>query len=173
MSPDQKLTPRLESVLKAISNYIQEFGKPPYHYNQKLVEETGYSSNNITNIKSELRALNFVNGDSDLTSVGKEYIRKYFGPFIVSGVEVRVQGSVRAGPKNELFADFDRLDRPSKNTKTIPDVSSETDTFALVVQGQSMTELGIFPNDLVIVEYKEFVVARASRPYSYKIFTSY
>ncbi|MGA7193303.1 MAG: hypothetical protein WBW94_06695, partial [Anaerolineales bacterium] len=110
---------------------------------------------NITNIKGELRILRLINDDSDLTPVGIEYIRKYFGPFVVKAVEVRVQGTVTAGPEKNLFADLATLDIPSNHKEKIPNVSPEKNTFALIVVGQSMLELGIYPNDLVIIEHRD------------------
>lgn len=149
------LTPRLHEVLKAIHDYIEEFGKPPYRDNQWIAEKTGYTSNHITNIKSELKKLRYITEDLYLTSVGQEYMRIHFGAFIVRGVDIRVQGEVKASPGDNVFVNFDDFDTPSDETISIPNVSTDKDVFALKVVGPSMQELGILNQDFVIVEKQD------------------
>lgn len=149
------LTPRLHDVLKAIHDYIEEFGKPPYRDNKWISERTGYESNHITNIKSELRKYKLLTEDVTLTSRGQDYIRFYFGAFSVQGIELRVQGTVKAGPGSEVYANYDNFDIPSEETVFLPSVSPDKDCFALKVSGSSMTELGILNGDYVIVEKQD------------------
>jgi len=61
------LLPRFHDVLKAISEFIEEFGKPPYRTNTWLSEKTGYQSNHITQIKRELVKLKLITENTDLT----------------------------------------------------------------------------------------------------------
>ena len=67
------LLPRFHNVLKAIFDFIEEFGKPPYRTNKWLSEKTGYESNHITQIKGELVNLKLINENTDLTPKGREY----------------------------------------------------------------------------------------------------
>lgn len=149
------LTPRLHDVLKAIHDYIEEFGKSPYRDNKWISEKTGYESNHITNIKSDLKKFGFLTEDVALTSKGQDYIRFHFGAYNVQGIELHVQGIVKAGPGNEVYANYDDFDTPSEQTIFMPDVSPDKDYFALKVSGLSMTELGILNGDYVIVERQD------------------
>ncbi len=104
------LAPRLHDVLKAVHDYIEEFGRSPYRDNKWIAEKTGYESNHITNIKGELRKIGFLTEDVGLTSRGREYVRSHFGAFNVQGIELHVQGKVKAGPGSEVYANYDDED---------------------------------------------------------------
>lgn len=147
------LLPRFHETLKAISDYIEEFGKPPYRTNEWLSEQTGYESNHITQIKRELFKLKLITENTDLTVKGKEYIRSHFGPFVVKGVSIRIQGSASAGP-SELDISLDDLNSPSNEILRLPSLSNK-DIFAIKVEGVSMVQEGILDGDYVIVEIQD------------------
>lgn len=149
------LPPRLHDVLKAIHDFTEEFGKPPYRNNKWLSEQTGYEGNHLTNIKGELKKLGYLTDDLDLTSRGQQYVRVHFGAFAVRGVEVRVQGKVKASPGSDVLANYSDFDTPSDYTISIPSVSRDKDCFALRVDGPSMVAQGILPGDFVIVERQD------------------
>jgi SOS-response transcriptional repressor LexA len=145
---------RFHIVLKAISDYIEEFGTSPYHKNNWVMERTGYESNHITQIKGELVKANYLDKNTHLTPKGKEYIRKHFGPFVVKSIEIRVQGTATAGP-SEMTASINDLFVPSENTVNVPCESSTKDVFALLVKGISMKAEGILDGDYLIVEKQD------------------
>lgn len=148
-----QLMPRFHETLKAISDYIEKFGKPPYRTNTWLSEKTGYESNHITQIKRELADLKLITENTDLTSKGKEYIRDHFGPFVVKGISIHVQGTASAGP-SEVNISLDNLNFPSKQIITMPSLSNK-DIFALKIEGVSMVQEGILDGDYVIVEKQD------------------
>jgi SOS-response transcriptional repressor LexA len=147
------LFPRFHEVLKAISDYIEEFGRPPYRTNAWLSERTGFQSNHITQIKRDLVKLKLITENTDLTPKGREYIRTHFGPFVVKGVSIRVQGKVFAGP-SEASINLDNLKLPSTKIINVPSLSNQ-DVFALRVEGVSMVQEGILEGDYVIVEKQD------------------
>lgn len=147
------LLPRFHEVLKAISDYIEEFGKPPYRTNKWLSERTGHESNHITQIKRELAKLKFITENTDLTNSGREYIRNHFGPFVVKSVSIHVQGKASAGP-SEVSVNLDGLNHPSERTINVPS-SSNKDIFAIKIEGVSMVQEGILDGDYVIVEKQD------------------
>ncbi len=147
------LLPRFHDTLKAISDYIETFGKPPYRNNKWLSEQTGHESNHITQIKSKLVELKLITENTDLTSKGKEYIRNHFGPFVVKSVSIHVQGKATAGP-SEVSINLDALDFPSQQIINVPSLSSK-DIFAVKVEGLSMVQEGILEGDYVIVEKQD------------------
>lgn len=147
------LPPRFHDVLKAISDYIDEFGKSPYGKNGWISEKTGYGSNHITQIKGDLLDMQFLTADAYLTAKGKEYIRLYFDPFVVKSIEVRVQGTATAGP-TDVDVEIEDLLAPSSRIIEIPPISSK-DVFAVAVQGISMEKEGILNGDFVIVERQD------------------
>lgn len=147
------LLPRFHETLKAISDYIETFGKPPYRNNKWLSEQTGHESNHITQIKRELVKLKLITGNTDLTPKGREYIRNHFGAFVVKSVSIHVQGKASAGP-SEVSVNLDDLDFPSTQVIDVPSVSSK-DVFALKVEGLSMVQEGILEGDYVIVEKQD------------------
>jgi SOS-response transcriptional repressor LexA len=147
------LLPRFHEVLKAIFDFIERFGKPPYRTNRWISEKTGYQSNHITQIKRELVKLKLITENTDLTPKGKEYIRKHFGPFVVKGVAIHVQGSASAGP-SEVSINLDNLKFPSKQIINLPSLSTK-DIFAIKVEGISMVQEGILEGDYVIVEKQD------------------
>lgn len=147
------LLPRFHETMKAISDYIETFGKPPYRSNKWLSEQTGYESNHITQIKRELVKLKLITENTDLTPKGREYIRNHFGPFVVKSVSIHVQGKASAGP-SEVSINLDDLDFPSTRIINVPSVSSK-DIFALKVEGLSMVQEGILEGDYVIVEKQD------------------
>lgn len=152
MAIPQQLPLRLHNVLKAIYDYTQENGKPPYRNNQSLSEMTGYASNHITNIKSELKKYQYIDDNLHLQKLGEDYIKIHFDPFTVRNAEIRLQGKVRAGIGEDVIVNNAELDIPSDETISIPGTIADKDTFALKVDGRSMEALGIFPGDFVIVE---------------------
>jgi SOS-response transcriptional repressor LexA len=147
------LLPRFHETLKAISDYIETFGKPPYRSNKWLSEQTGHGSNHITQIKRELVKLKLITANTDLTPKGREYVRNHFGPFVVKSVSIHVQGKASAGP-SEVSINLDDLDFPSTQVIDVPSVSSK-DVFALKVEGLSMVQEGILEGDYVIVEKQD------------------
>src|SRR5687768_7683313 len=147
------LLPRFHDTLKAISDYIEMFGKPPYRNNKWLSEQTGHGSNHITQIKRKLVELKLITENADLTSKGREYIRNHFGPFVVKSVSIHVQGKATAGP-SEVSVNLDDLDFPSNQTINVPSLSSK-DVFAVKVEGPSMVQEGILEGDYVIVEKQD------------------
>jgi SOS-response transcriptional repressor LexA len=147
------LLPRFHETLKAISDYIEEFGKPPYRTNEWLSKRTGYGSNHITQMKRELVKLKLISENTDLTPVGREYIRNHFGPFVVKGTSIHVQGNASAGP-SEVSVNLDDLNFPSDHTINVPSLSNK-DIFAVKVEGISMVQEGILDGDYVIVEKQD------------------
>ena len=147
------LPPRFHETLKAISDYIETFGKPPYRSNKWLIDQTGYESNHITQMKAKLVKLNLITVNTDLTSKGREYIRNHFGPFVVKSVSIHVQGKASAGA-TEVSINLDDLDIPSNQTINVPSLSSK-DIFAVKVEGHSMVQEGILDGDYVIVEKQD------------------
>ena len=150
-----KLAPRLHEVFKAIYEYTNENGKPPYRNNRVLSEKLpNRSTNDIVNCKRLLIEGRYLTQDLELASNGIEYVNHYFlRAFTVRGVKVLLQGEVRAGPGDlEALANYEELDRPADSYIVIPDISTERDVFALKVTGPSMEEIGIFDGDYVIVE---------------------
>lgn len=147
------LLPRFHETLKAISDYIEKFGKPPYRTNTWLSEQTGFESNHITQIKRKLVNLKLITENTDLTPKGKEYIRNHFGPYIVKGVSIHIQGTASAGP-SETNIILNSLNFPSKQILYLPSLSNN-DIFAVKVEGVSMVQEGILDGDYVIVEKQD------------------
>jgi len=142
------LLPRFHEVLKAINDYIEIYGRPPYRTNDWLSEKTSYQSNHITQIKRELVKLKLITENTALTPKGEEYIRTHFGPFVVKGVRLHVQGTASAGP-TEVSINIDDLNFPSKSTINLPNISTK-DIFAVKVNGISMVQEGILDGDYSI-----------------------
>lgn len=151
-----QLSPPQHEILHLIHQYIEENdGRPPYRNNMWFEDRTQYQGNYITNIKSELRRLQFVDDQLRLTEKGKAYIRFFFGSFTVQGVSVHVQGTAQAGPSNFTYIDIEELDRPSDESILIPNTFLNKDVFAVRVEGTSMEAMGILSGDYVIIERQD------------------
>lgn len=152
----EKLPNRYHEVLKAIYDFIQEFGSPPYRNNGWIAERTRYEGNHITNIKRELREIyHYLDDQANLTPSGQSYIRQHFGAFAIKAMHIFVQGTVSAGPSEDTLINSSSFEIPSDEQIKIPDTSSDNDVFALKVVGQSMIELGILDGDYVVVEKQD------------------
>ncbi len=145
------LTKRQEDTLNYIKLYISQYGYPPtvreiaeklevsspatIHAHLEKLEEKGYiKKNNSKNRAIELQVENEYIDKGDLT------------------VEIPLLGTVTAGNPIEAIEQPDTFFQVPSSYLT-----NKEDFFALRVRGDSMVNVGIFDDDIVIVEKGELV----------------
>lgn len=136
MNAKAKLTPKQRQVLKFIYKTIRSNSRPPTI--REIAGHFGFSSTGT--VRDYLRALagkGYIRVSSH-KSRAIELIREALFSFPILG-RIRAGLPALAVEEIEGYLDLDSL------------VFSDEETFALRVQGDSMTGAGIMPNDLVLV----------------------
>jgi repressor LexA len=146
-----KLTPRQEQILDYVRDYLQDTGFPPTR--SEIAQEMGFRSPNAA--EEHLRAL-ARKGAIEMTPGTSRGIRLP----INEQLGLPIIGQVAAGSPilaEESIADY--CDIP-------PDMFSPRADYLLTVKGNSMVDIGIYEDDLLVVhktdraENGDIVVAR-------------
>lgn len=167
------LSIRQELILELVFRHIVEKGAPPAaRSNEWFSRNSDMPTQSITDRKRELcnkGYLEILGGKLVPTQKADSYreaLRRaqvqadgvIGSPFRVLSSQVRLQGTVRAGPLGPIHdgvrVHMDDLSIPSDEVITIPNVrlDGHLPIFALEVKGNSMANEGILEGDYIVVE---------------------
>lgn len=161
------LTPKEYLLLEAIVQYLALHGRPPpARSNRWLMEQTGLSSNSISNLKRRLKEKGCLDENFRLTTRGENYLLAQRQASMQASLSsgsltlsttgaIPVRGVVQANPAvlelDGFRVEWDASDEAQAEYSGI-NLATGRDVVALRVTGRGLQDEGIYDGDWLVVE---------------------